>query len=97
MKKNKFKALVIIYRILKSIATVLVYLFVGGFLCCWNWKTIINDLHDKAHEEKRTSQWFAIRCVVNYLLVVFLALFNILVWIYIWKMFSTSINFLPLK
>jgi len=97
MKKSKFKALVIAYRIIKSIVTALTFLLIGGALCCWNWKRIINDLHDKAHKEKKTSVWFAIRCIINYLAVVFLTLFNIFVLLYIWKMFSTSINFLPLK
>jgi len=88
MKKEVFESNVLFIRIIKSIVVVLAFVSVGGFMMCYHWKKIINDLHDKAHKEKRNDIWFARKCISKYLIAVFLSLFNILALLEIYYLIS---------
>ena len=69
--------------VLRKIATPFIVIFFAGFVGCKNWKTLINDLHNKAIKEKRNNVWFAKKSIQLYFHIVLLSFVNITSWIII--------------
>lgn len=59
-----------------------VIIYFSGFIGMKNWYDTVWDLHEKAHKENRTSEWFAKRCVSLYLKVALFSCINIIAWFF---------------
>lgn len=78
----RFCTYVKIRKIGLIIISPIVILYFSGLLGMKNWITTVFELHEKAHKENKTSQWFAKKCVLLYLRVALFSCINIAAWFY---------------
>jgi hypothetical protein len=76
----KYNTYIKVRKICLIIIAPFVILYIGGFLEIKNWIKTISELHDKAHKENKTSEWFAKKCVSLYLKVALFSIINIISW-----------------
>ena len=57
-------------------------LYFSGFIGMKMWYDTVWKLHEKAHKENKTNEWFAKKCISLYLRVVLFSMINIASWVF---------------
>jgi hypothetical protein len=68
-------------NILKAILSPIIFLYFIGFVGCFHWKLIMQELHRVAKEEIKNDVWFTKKAVSMYLKTAFFTCMNLFFWV----------------